>query len=208
MLDEFLVSKNQKFKIPKGGTVFDQDGNSIQTEGDIELVLGSDINNASFRAWVEQDVIPYLKARFPGNEFVSGLGVVSSNKTVSHYEELYYSIPTINLSPREKIDQHIFDKYVNAYMRLSTVAYGCIPIHDNFAYYNIIAQRRNLGENTFTKLVDASNSRIISELEKFIAEADKHGDRYTVGYNTADIKVEDVLPYVVPIFSAKTANSG
>jgi hypothetical protein len=57
-------------------------------------------------------------------------------------------------------------------------------------------------------LVDASNSRIISELEQFIAEADKHGDRYTVGYNTADIKVEDVLPYVVPIFSAKTANSG
>ena len=208
MLDEFLVSKNQKFKIPKGGIVFDQDGNSIQTEGNIELVLGSDINNASFRAWVEQDVIPYLKAQFPGNEFVAGLGVVSSNKTVSHNEELYYSIPTINLSPREKIDQHIFDKYVNAYMRLSTVAYGGIPIHDIFAYYNIIAQRRNLGENTFTKLVDASNSRIVSELEQFIAEADKHGDRYTVGYNTADIKVEDVLPYVVPIFSAKTANSG
>lgn len=208
ILDEFLASRNLKFKVLEGGTFFDKDGNPRQAEGDIELILGTDTNNATFRAWVEQDVIPFLKEKYSSNKFVSSLGVVSSNKTISHNEELYYSIPTINLSPREKMDQYIFDKYVNEYMKLSTISYGGIPIHDIFAYYNIIAQRRNLGENTFTKLIDVSNSKVIKELEDFIAAADDRRDRYTVGYNNSDIKVEDVLPYVVPIYSAKTANSG
>ena len=66
-----------------------------------------------------------------------------------------------------------------------------------------MAQGRAIGEKTMTKFLDAADSEIINQLEQYIALRDAGNEDLKVGnYQGADIRLNEVLPYVVPLFGS------
>lgn len=203
ILDDFVAWLNMDITVPAGTTVFDKTKKTTALNN-IKVRLGLPWTNATFKSWMETVVIPELKAKYAGNIFLRDLSPVESNKTISKNSTYYYAIPTVNLSPREDYEQYIFDKYVNEFQRLSQYTYDGYPVMDLFALYNIIAQRRAIGETTFTKLINSCNMKITNDLLNFIADKDSTQDYVIDGINITN---SDILPYVVPMFSQKTTRS-
>lgn len=203
ILDDFVSGLNMDIIVPAGTTVFDKTKKTTALK-DIKVRLGLPWTNATFKSWMETVVIPDLKVKYPGNKFIRDLSPVESNKTISKNSTYYYSIPTVNLSPREDYEQYIFDKYVNEFQRLNQYTYDGHSVMDLFALYNIIAQRKAIGETTFTKLINSCDMKITNDLLSFIADKDAVQDYVIDGINITN---SDILPYVVPMFSQKTTRS-
>ena len=215
ILDDFIANAGINIHLQQGSPIVSKDNkiSTVQNEDGITITLGNNQTNASFKYWFEQILIPFLKSnpQTAGNKFVQDLAPIESNKTVSRNTIYYYSIPTINLSPRESSDINIFQDYVSEFQKLGSIMVDGMSVVDLFAYYNIIAQRRNLGETTFTKLVDSAEVGVIKALTKYIAQQDKlqqdPQQQYMVKGPGSTINIHDILPYVVPMYGPKTLYS-
>ena len=219
---QWLLQNNVQIIIPKGNQAFDKQGNKYILAQDTPIHLGTDWGAATFRMFMESQVIPDLKAGkikpgvdFPGvkdNRFIKDLMNDLSTNTVSRNASIIYTLP-INMLPRTDSDTAILNAYKAEFNKLAKYAYQYevttfnsdgqaqvtlstpIPLVDLFTYYAMIANNWKLSENSIVPILENfQNTGILRDFHDFEKAYDKSED--TLSLDNMDIN--DILPYVAP----------
>lgn len=219
---QWLLQNNIQIIIPKGNQAFDKQGNKYILAQDTPIHLGTDWGAATFRMFMESQVIPDLKAGkikpgvdFPGvkdNRFIKDLMNDLSTNTVSRNASIIYTLP-INMLPRTDSDTAILNAYKAEFNKLAKYAYQYevttfnsdgqaqvtlstpIPLVDLFTYYAMIANNWKLSENSLVPILENfQNTGILRDFHDFEKAYDKSED--TLSLDNMDIN--DILPYVAP----------
>ena len=219
---QWLLQNNVQIIIPKGNQAFDKQGNKYILAQDTPIHLGTDWGAATFRMFMESQVIPDLKAGkikpgvdFPGvkdNRFIKDLMNDLSTNTVSRNASIIYTLP-INMLPRTDSDTAILNAYKAEFNKLAKYAYQYevttfnsdgqaqvtlstpIPLVDLFTYYAMIANNWKLSENSLVPILENfQNTGILRDFHDFEKAYDKSED--TLSLDNMDIN--DILPYVAP----------
>lgn len=219
---QWLLQNDVQMIIPKGNQAFDKQGNKYILAQDTPVHLGTDWGAATFRMFMESQVIPDLKAGkikpgvdFPGvrdNRFIKDLMNDLSTNTVSRNASIIYTLP-INMLPRTDSDTAILNAYKAEFNKLAKYAYQYevttfnpdgqaqvtlstpVPLVDLFTYYAMIANNWKLSENSLVPILENfQNTGILRDFHNFEKAYDKSED--TLSLDNMDIN--DVLPYVAP----------
>lgn len=219
---QWLLQNNVQIIIPKGNQAFDKQGNKYILAQDTPVHLGTDWGAATFRMFMESQVIPDLKAGkikpgvdFPGvkdNRFIKDLMNDLSTNTVSRNASIIYTLP-INMLPRTDSDTAILNAYKAEFNKLAKYAYQYevttfnpdgqaqvtlstpVPLVDLFTYYAMIANNWKLSENSLVPILENfQNTGILRDFHNFEKAYDKSED--TLSLDNMDIN--DILPYVAP----------
>ena len=219
---QWLLQNNVQMIIPKGNQAFDKQGNKYILAQDTPVHLGTDWGAATFRMFMESQVIPDLKAGkikpgvdFPGvkdNRFIKDLMNDLSTNTVSRNASIIYTLP-INMLPRTDSDTAILNAYKAEFNKLAKYAYQYevttfnpngqaqvtlstpVPLVDLFTYYAMIANNWKLSENSLVPILENfQNTGILRDFHNFEKAYDKSEDTLSLD----NIDINDVLPYVAP----------
>ena len=219
---QWLLQNNVQIIIPKGNQAFDKQGNKYILAQDTPIHLGTDWGAATFRMFMESQVIPDLKAGkikpgvdFPGvrdNRFIKDLMNDLSTNTVSRNASIIYTLP-INMLPRTDSDTAILNAYKAEFNKLGKYAYQYeittfnsdgqaqvtlstpIPLVDLFTYYAMIANNWKLSENSLVPILENfQNTGILRDFHNFEKAYDR--SEYTLSLDSID--ENDILPYVAP----------
>lgn len=218
---QWFLQNGIRVKIPKGNTAFDSDGNKYTLKEDTTVSLGTDWGAATFRSFVESQVIPDLQegrikpnVEFPGvkdNKFIRDLVNDITTNTVSKNASIIYTLP-INMLPRTPSDTNILNGYKAEFNKLAKYSYqyetdsfnidgqvqtnlNSIPLVDLFTYYAMIANNWKLSENSLVPILENfQNTGIIKDFHDFEKAYDKSGETLSMGNTPFD----DILPYIIP----------
>ena len=219
---QWLLQNDVQMIIPKGNQAFDKQGNKYILAQDTPVHLGTDWGAATFRMFMESQVIPDLKAGkikpgvdFPGvkdNRFIKDLMNDLSTNTVSRNASIIYTLP-INMLPRTDSDTAILNAYKAEFNKLAKYAYQYevttfnpdgqaqvtlstpVPLVDLFTYYAMIANNWKLSENSLVPILENfQNTGILRDFHNFEKAYDKSEDTLSLD----NIDINDVLPYVAP----------
>lgn len=220
---QWMLQNNVQMIIPKGNQAFDKQGNKYILEQDTPVHLGTDWGAATFRMFMESQVIPDLQAgkikpgvdNFPGikdNKFIRDLMNDISTNTVSKNASIIYTLP-INMLPRTDSDTSILNAYKAEFNKLAKYAYqyeitnfnsdGQVetalsepkPLVDLFTYYAMIANNWKLSENSLVPILENfQNTGIIKDFHDF----EKNYDKSQEALSLNNIDISDILPYVTP----------
>lgn len=219
---QWLLQNDVQMIIPKGNQAFDKQGNKYILAQDTPVHLGTDWGAATFRMFMESQVIPDLKAGkikpgvdFPGvkdNRFIKDLMNDLSTNTVSRNASIIYTLP-INMLPRTDADTATLNAYKAEFNKLAKYAYQYEvttfnpegqaettlstpkPLVDLFTYYAMIANNWKLSENSLVPILENfQNTGILQDFHNFEKAYDK--SEYTLSLDKIDI--DDILPYVAP----------
>ena len=226
MIKQWMLSNDTTIVIPKGNKAFDKYGNMYDLTEDTPIKLGTDWGNATFRIFMENEVIPNLKkgliktdsnfsfVDLSQNRFIRDLSNDLLTTTVSGNPSIVYTLP-INMLPRVDQERALFNGYKAEFNKLAKYGYQYqtttydennvqkveeqnIPIIDLFTYYAMIANSWKLGEKSLVPILeDFQNTGLIDNFHKFEATLDKSGEFLTL----EDIDFEDIKPYVAPFES-------
>ena len=213
--------------IPENNSIFDEYGNAHPITSATPIKLGLDWTDASFKMFMEKQVIPDLKNGKikPGinrdyisnNLFIKNLSNNLFTNTVSKNPSIVAALP-INMLPRTDSERAIFNKYKSEFNKLSGYTYEyevsiinedgtvskstvAVPIVDLFTYYAMIANNWKLGEKSLVPILeDFQNQGIIESFHNFVDNYDKFGP--LLNYDTIE---DDLLPYIVPYKSPYSA---
>lgn len=225
---QWMLSSDKVIIIPKGNKAFDSNGNLIELTVDTPIKLGTEWGDATFKMWMENEVIPNIKAGqiapnispredVYNNRFVKDLGNDLLTNTVSRNPSIVYTLP-INMLPRIDNERAILNSYMAEFDKIAELQYkynvqafdadGQVmqdtvghPISDLFTYYTMIAHSWKLGEKSLVPIFGDQkyqNSGIIEDFHKFIGSFDQSGDSLVLGLN---VDVEEILPYIIPFES-------
>lgn len=225
---QWMLSSDKVIIIPKGNKAFDPNGNLIELTVDTPIKLGTEWGDATFKMWMENEVIPNLKAGqiapdispredVYNNRFVKDLGNDLLTNTVSRNPSIVYTLP-INMLPRIDNERAILNSYMAEFDKLAELQYkynvqvfdadGQViqdtvghPISDLFTYYAMIAHSWKLGEKSLVPIFGDQkyqNSGIIEDFHKFIGSFDQSGNSLVLGLN---VDPEEILPYIIPFES-------
>ena len=214
--------------IPKRNKAFDPKGNLIELTTDTPVRLGTPWGDATFRMWMENEVIPNIKEgkidpdlnpieKVYDNEFVKDLGNDLLTNTISRNPSIVYTLP-INMLPRIDNERTILNDYMAQFNKLVAYPYKykvesfdqsgnviqdktSIPILDLFTYYAMIAHSWKLGEKSLVPILGDQkyqNSGIIEDFHKFVGSLDQSGESLILGFN---VEEEEIYPYIIPFES-------
>lgn len=232
MRQMWMRNRNIEVMIPKGNKAIDTNGNMYTLTEDTPVKLYTDWGAATFRMWVENEVIPNLKAGKIGtgnvatsisnNAFIQDLDLDMYTRTISHNPTIIYTLP-INMLPRTDSETSLLDRYRTAFESVATVSYqypstyydgngnlqtdtNKIPLKDLFTYYSMIATNWRLSEKSLIPLLDMfMNEGIREDFHKFEKNLDQSG----VTLTDLDVTSEELIPYIAPFespFVSKSAN--
>lgn len=223
---QWMQSNDLQVVIPKGNKAFDKFGNMFELTEDTTIKLGTDWGDATFRVFIENEVIPNLKkgiiktnsgidfVDISHNRFIQDLGNDLLTNTVSRNPSVIYTLP-INILPRVDQERAIFNAYKAEFNKLAKYSYqyqvtsydkdgnlqtreAQIPLVDLFTYYAMIADGWKLGEKSLVPILeDFQKSGIINDFHEFESRMDKSGEYLSL----QSIELDDVLPYVAPFES-------
>lgn len=228
---EWFLQNDVQVIIPKGNQAFNKDGNKYELEEDTPVKLGTDWGAATFRMFVENQVIPDLKEgkikpniSFPGvkdNLFIKDLVNDVSTNNVSGNASIIYTLP-INMMPRIDSDVVILNKYKAEFNKLAEYGYQYeinsynsdgssevalsqpLPLVDLFTYYAMIANNWKLSENSLVPILEGFNDTgIIKNFHDFEKAYDMSQEQLSLD----NIDESDILPYVIPKGSPYSAKS-
>lgn len=218
--------KEKQVVIPKGNKAFDKYGNLYDLTEDTLIRLGTDWGDATFRMFIENEVIPNLKkgmiktnsnvdfGDISHNKFIQNLSNDILTNTVSRNPSIIYTLP-INMSPRVDQERNLLNIYKAEFNKLAKYSYQyqvssydqngniqlheeSIPLVDLFTYYAMIADSWKLGEKSLVPILeDFQNTGIIDDFHKFVAAIDKSQETLSLD----QIDLDDILPYVAPFES-------
>lgn len=155
MTNIFLQSTNQVAILSPGSYMFDSNQKITQVTEPTPIELGTPNGNASFKLWVEQEVIPNLKRGINNSKetlqdpkragivkpnanntlnhissFIRSLVTTKNDKTYSGNSIVSYSLP-INMIPRSEQEQLRFDQYKQQFNQLDTDSYYYQYVDEN-----------------------------------------------------------------------------
>ena len=226
-------SERTSIIVPAGNQAFDKNGNLYTLTEDKLLHLGLDEDNATFRLWMENEVIPNLKEgiiqpgkvwpKISNNRFIRDLGFNLYNKTISGNNSIVQALP-INMLPSTDTERNLFNLYksqfnsltdgyvselhrnveINGEVRKETYLSDPISIVDLITYYSMIAYGWKLDQSSLVSITeDFQNIGIIKSFHDYIAEIDKSG--FILDEHNTDW--DEMLPYVAPSESPFTASA-
>lgn len=232
MRKQWMRSNNMSVIIPKGNKVFDSKGNVSELTEDTQIKLGTDWGDATFRVFMENEIIPNLKngiirtstgidfQAISSNMFIQNLSNDLLTNTVSRNPSIIYTLP-INMLPRTDTERSVFNMYKAEFNKLAKYSYEYnttsydrygntitstqrIPIVDLFTYYAMIADSWKLGEKSLVPILeDFQRTGIIQDFHNYVAQLDKSGK--TLSLNNTDF--DTILPYVAPFESPYTSKA-
>lgn len=219
---QWMLQSDIKFTIPKGNKAFDKNGNQYELTQDTVVKLGTDWGDATFRMFVENQIIPDLKSgiikpniQFPGiskNKFIQDLGNDLLTNTVSKNPTIVYTLP-INMLPRIDQERALLNQYKAEFNKLAQYGYQYqisslnengeeikslsqpYSIVDIFTYYAMIANSWKLSEKSLIPILeDFQNTGIIKNFHEFEALYDK----FEQPLSLSNTQYEELVPYVAP----------
>lgn len=217
--DQWFSQSRKQVIIPEGNSYLTKNLTVGKLKKDLPVNLGDDIGAATFRMFMEQQIIPDLQlgkispnAEVPGikdNKFIKDLMNDISTNTVSGNASIIYTLP-INMLPRTDSETAILDAYKSEFNKLARYTYSykvkgfdsngnpttrieSIPIVDLFIYYAMIANNWKLSENSLVPILENFNdSGIIKEFHEFEKNYDRSGE--TLSMDNVDLI--NIIPYV------------
>lgn len=229
---QWMQSNDLQVVIPKGNKAFDKFGNMFELTEDTTIKLGTDWGDATFRVFIENEIIPNLKkgiiktnsdidfVDISHNRFIQDLGNDLLTNTVSRNPSVIYTLP-INMLPRVDQERAIFNAYKAEFNKLAKYSYqyqvtsydkdgnlqtreAQIPLVDLFTYYAMIADGWKLGEKSLVPILeDFQKSGIINDFHEFESRIDKSGEYLSL----QSIELNDLLPYVAPFESPYSSHA-
>lgn len=189
-----------------------------KTIGDSTLVdriqLGTTEGNATFKSWMENVLIPYLKddPNLKDNDFIKDLTADFNNQTLTKNKTVAYTLP-IDMIPRSDVERAALSKYRVAFNKLNKAVYfengeGKYVEHDLmklFFYYNLINYRNSNNTNSLTpliqKMVELGANPTLEKYTKFVASFDRIND-FKIAENSgetgAHFTVDDIYRALAP----------
>lgn len=160
---------------------------------DKTIQLGTDMGDANFKLWMEQTLIPKLKAdpALKNNIFIQHLSPIVNSRTNLGMTAVYYGLNGINMLPQSDAEREMFDIHKDAFNQLAT--YGLIrdakgntfAIKDLFYLYSLICNNGKFGPTSLHKIFeDYLDSYRAQSYKHFIAEKDRDLDFYQDLVNT------------------------
>ena len=224
----WMRSRELTFIIPKGNKAFTKEGEMFELTEDTPIRLGTDWGDATFRMWMENEIIPNLKkgiikpgTKFEGisgNKFIKDLGNDLLTTTVSHNPSVIYTLP-INMLPRIDQERAIFNGYKSEFNKLANYSYSynssqyvtgedgqvtvtqgtnSYPIVDLFTYYAMIADSWKLGEKSLVPILEDFQN---SGIIQDFHNYETAIDKSGITLDLSNIDFNDLLPYVAPFES-------
>lgn len=223
----WMLSKNIVFTIPAGNSIVTREGKEQVVDKDTDIKLGTDWGDASFRLFMENQVIPDLMkgkvhpnlslSSVKENPFIRSLINDELSKTISRNATTVYTLP-INMSPRNDQEIALRDSYRAEFNKLARFNYQytvtdydqdgnpvsklsqSVPITDLFTYYALIAFRGKIGENSLMSMLhNFQNTGILQEFHDYVAEMDRSGETLDLSNDS------DILYYITPISNPYSA---
>ena len=154
---------------------------------DKTIQLGTDMGDANFKLWMEQTLIPKLKAdpTLKDNIFIQHLSPIVNSRTNLGMTAVYYGLNGINMLPQSDAEREMFDIHKDAFNRLATYdlirdAKGnTFAIKDLFYLYSLICNNGKFGPTSLHKIFeDYLDSGLAQSYKHFIAEKDRDLDFY------------------------------
>lgn len=154
---------------------------------DKTIQLGTDMGDANFKLWMEQTLIPRLKAdpTLKDNIFIQHLSPIVNSRTNLGMTAVYYGLNGINMLPQSDAEREMFDIHKDAFNRLATCdlirdAKGnTFAIKDLFYLYSLICNNGKFGPTSLHKIFeDYLDSYRAQSYKHFIAEKDRDLDFY------------------------------
>lgn len=160
---------------------------------DKTIQLGTDMGDANFKLWMEQTLIPRLKAdpTLKDNIFIQHLSPIVNSRTNLGMTAVYYGLNGINMLPQSDAEREMFDIHKDAFNKLAT--YNLIrdakgntfAIKDLFYLYSLICNNGKFGPTSLHKIFeDYLDSGLAQSYKHFIAEKDRDLDFYQDLVNT------------------------
>ena len=225
LLKHWMLDTGKQITIPAGNQAFDRNGNLYTLTEDTTIWLGTDWGNATFRLWMENEVIPNLKegiiipgkqySKISNNKFIKDLGNNLLNKTISRNATVVQTLP-INMLPSTDAERSTFNQYKSQFNELTdgyqyelnsyitdqngniikqTTLSEPISITDLFIYYAMIANSWKLDQISLVPITEDFQNRGIIE-EFHNYVADIDKSGFTLSLD--NILWEELLPYVAP----------
>lgn len=154
---------------------------------DKTIQLGTDMGDANFKLWMEQTLIPRLKAdsKLKDNIFIQHLSPIVNSRTNLGMTAVYYGLNGINMLPQSDTEREMFDIHKDAFNKLATYdlirdAKGnTFAIKDLFYLYSLICNNGKFGPTSLHKIFeDYLDSGLAQSYKHFIAEKDRDLDFY------------------------------
>lgn len=154
---------------------------------DKTIQLGTDMGDANFKLWMEQTLIPRLKAdpTLKDNIFIQHLSPIVNSRTNLGMTAVYYGLNGINMLPQSDAEREMFDIHKDAFNKLATYdlirdAKGhTFAIKDLFYLYSLICNNGKFGPTSLHKIFeDYLDSSRAQSYKHFIAEKDRDLDFY------------------------------
>lgn len=154
---------------------------------DKTIQLGTDMGDANFKLWMEQTLIPRLKAdpTLKDNIFIQHLSPIVNSRTNLGMTAVYYGLNGINMLPQSDAEREMFDIHKDAFNKLATYdlirdAKGhTFAIKDLFYLYSLICNNGKFGPTSLHKIFeDYLDSGLAQSYKHFIAEKDRDLDFY------------------------------
>lgn len=158
---------------------------------DKTIQLGTDMGDANFKLWMEQTLIPRLKATLKDNIFIQHLSPIVNSRTNLGMTVVYYGLNGINMLPQSDAEREMFDIHKDAFNKLAK--YNLIrdakgntfAIKDLFYLYSLICNNGKFGPTSLHKIFeDYLDSGLAQSYKHFIAEKDRDLDFYQDLVNT------------------------
>ena len=223
----YFLQSRSPIMIPSGNSIFTSNFSGkveeLQLSTAVSVRLGTELGNATFKKWVETEIIPNLKKGNLGgdvnvpslrtNEFIRDLATILFTNTSLGNGTLLQTLP-VNMIPRETSEFINVDKYRQAFIELSKYNYvytakvlndfGQLqevqiskPLIDIFTYYTLIAHKWAQNAKSLLQMfADIYNQGIIKDYTKFMKELDEAGQLVIDGKLTAD---QFKYPLQIPI---------
>lgn len=205
IIADWMIDTNQRITIPAGNQLFNPDGilGEEPIKENIIIQLGTDYANASFRRWIEYEVIPNLKkgklskegtsvSNVKKNNFIKYLQNDTRTNTNSGNGSVVYTLP-INMLPRTDQERGLLNTYIDSFNELDPYTYNGIPITDLFVLYGLIAHNGKLGESSLMPIFDAYQNRgLLESLHRYEDSLDKSNEALSLD----TIVDQDIIPYI------------
>lgn len=189
LLIRWLSSTNKTFILPAGNRYFVEDvaGNIVLdhiAETDIPIKLGSLAGLATFKRYMELDVIPRLKRNngMLHNKFVENLIPIKYSKTASKTPSQVYTLD-VNMMPKKDSPEEAklldymadFDELRTFDFNQFSASQGSIGnMQEAFYIYSMYVFNGRKSPQSLMKLFD-KKSRLVDEYNEFLAKVDASG---------------------------------
>ena len=203
IISDWMLQDYGTFVLPEGNKIFSKEG-VLQKEPlkeATEIQLGTDQGNATFRMWMENEVIPNLKRQYKSNKFISDLSNNIRTNTTSRNGAIVYTLP-INMLPKLDSERVLLNNYIDHFNRLDLYNYTykginkeniSVPITELFTLYALIAHNGKLGEGSLMSILENYQNRsVLKSLHDYTSNLDK-SDLSIV--NEAKFN-SNIIPYV------------